>query len=389
MNIVRDCGLRALFGGVYAPSTLGSFLRAFTHGHVQQLASAARTFLLGLVRCTKGKVLAGADQLCFIDVDSMLRRVYGKAKQGVGFGHAKVGGYNVLLRGYNPLLATICTSLVAPIVAAARLRGGRAGSARGAASMVAEAIATARSCGATGLIIVRADSAFYARKVIWVCRRAGVRFSVTVRMDAAIRRAIAAIPEDAWVSIRYPRAVWDEDEQRWISDAQIAEICYTAFEGTRWEITARLIVRRVRRLNPKQKAGQDELFALWRHHAVFTDSPFVLVQAEAQHRGHAVIEQVNADLVDGPLAHLPSGAFNANAAWLICAAIAHNLMRAAGHLAAPRYAKARAATIRTDIINVAARIASRARRMIMHLPALWPWQHEWNRLFTAVHAPPA
>jgi hypothetical protein len=374
-----------VFGAVYAPSTLGSFLRAFTHGHVQQLHSAARAFLVGLVRGTRGRLLAGAEQVCFVDIDSMLRRVYGKAKQGVGFGHAKVGGYNVLLRGYNPLLATLSTLVAAPVVAAVRLRGGRAGSARGAASMVAEAVSAAKSCGATGLIIVRMDSAFYARKVILACRRAKARFSVTVRMDAAIKRAIATIADDAWISIRYPQAIWDEDEHRWISDAQIAETTYTAFAGTKYEITARLIVRRVKRINPQRKAGQDELFVLWRHHAVFTDSPFVLVQAEAQHRGHAVIEQINADLVDGPLAHLPSGQFNANAAWLICAAIAHNLLRAAGHLAAPRYAKARAATLRTELINVAARIARRARQIVLHLPTGWPWQPEWTRLFTTVH----
>ncbi len=144
-------------------------------------------------------------------------------------------------------------------------------------------------------------------------------------------------------------------------------------------------MRRVKRRNPKHNTGQDELFALWRHHAVFTDSPFVLVQAEDQHRGHAIIEQVNADLMDGPLAHLPSGRFAANAAWLICAAIAHNLLRAAGALAGPRYGKARAATMRNDIVNVAARVAHRARHVIMHLPALWPWQYEWNRLFATVH----
>lgn len=389
MNIVRDAGTRSLFGGVYAPSTLGSFLRAFSHGHVQQLHAAARAFLTGLVGRTKGKLLAGAEQVCFVDIDSMLRRVYGKAKQGVGFGHAKVGGYNMLLRGYHPLLATICTLLTAPVIAAVRLRGGNAGSSRGAASMVAEAIVTARACGATGLIIVRADSAFYAKKVIWACRRAKARFSVTVALDAKIRRMIATIPESAWVSIRYPQAIWDEDEQRWISDAQIAEITYTAFEGTRWAITARLIVRRVKRLNPKRKAGQDELFALWRYHALFTDSPFTLVQAEAQHRGHAVIELVHADLIDGPLAHLPSGDFNANAAWLICAALAHNLLRAAGCLAAPHYGRARAATLRNEIINVAARIAHRARRVILHLPAHWPWRDAWTGLFVAAHAPPA
>ncbi len=162
----------------------------------------------------------------------MLRRVYGKAKQGAGFGHAKVGGYNVRLRGYNPLLATLSTLVAAPVIAAIRLRGGKAGSARGAASMVAEAIATARACGATGLIMVRADSAFYARTVIWACRRAGARFSVTVQMDNKIRQAIAAIPDEAGYTSATRRRSGTKTSKRWISDAQIAEITYTAFEGT-------------------------------------------------------------------------------------------------------------------------------------------------------------
>jgi hypothetical protein len=387
LDVARHGGMPSLFGGVYAPSTLGSFLREFTHGHVLQLLGASREFLVQLVRRTP--LLAGVGQLCFVDVDSMLRRVYGKRKQGAAFGHTKVGGYNVLLRGYNPLVATLSTPDSAPVVAATRLRAGNAGSARGAASMVAEAVGTAKACGATAEIIVRMDSAFYAKKVIWACRRNEAGFSVTVRMDRKIAAAIDGIAEDAWLDIRYPQAIWDEEEGRWISDAQIAEITYTAFEGTRYAITARLIVRRIKRVNPKQDAGQEELFPQYRYHAIFTDSPFVLVQAEAQHRGHAVIEQVNADLINGPLAHMPSGDFHANGAWLVCAAIAHNLTRAAGHLSGRRYSKARAATIRDQLINVAARIAHRARTIHLHLPEHWPWQHAWDNLFTAVHAPPA
>jgi hypothetical protein len=385
LNVLRHGGMTSMFGGVYAPSTLGSFLREFSHGHVRQLESAGRQLLVALAGRTS--VLAGADTLAFVDVDSMLRRCYGKKKQGAAFGHAKVGGYNVRLRGYNPLIATLSTSRSAPVIAATRLRAGNAGSARGAPSLVAEAIGTAKAAGASGLVLMRADSAFYTKKVIWTCRRHGVYFSVATRLDAKIRSACEAISEDRWIDIKYPQAIWDEDEQRWISDAQIAETSYTAFEGTRWAITARLIVRRVKRLDP-QAAGQDELFPLYRYHAVFTDSLFVLEQAEAQHRGHAIIEQVNADLIDGPLAHLPSGRFNANSAWLACAAIAHNLLRAAGHLAAPHYASARAATIRRELIHVAARLAHRARTIHLHLPEHWPWQNAFTRLFTAVHASP-
>jgi len=387
LDIARHGGMASLFASVYAPSTIGSFLRTFTHGHVRQLQAAARDTLVALA----GRVplLAGADTLVFIDIDSMLRRVYGKQKQGIGFGHTKVGGYNVWLRGYNPLITTVSTPLGAPVIAGTRLREGNAGSARGAASQIAEAITTARACGASGEIVVRADSAFYAKTVIAACRRRQVRFSITTRIDAKIRAACESIPEDRWIDIRYPQAIYDEDQQRWISDAQIAETVYTAFAGTRHEITARLIVRRIRRDDPAQIPGQGELITGYRYHAVFTDSPYILVQAEAQHRGHAIIEQVNADLIAGPLAHLPSGHFSANDAWLTCAAITHNLTRAAGHLAAGAYRTARPATIRTRLVTVAARIAHRARTIHLHLPEHWPWAAAFDNLFTAAHAPPA
>jgi len=386
LDLVRHGGMPALFEQVYAPSTVGSFLRAFTHGHVRQLGGAAREILTRLAWHTA--LLPGADQLCFVDVDSMLRRVYGKKKQGAAFGHAKVGGYDVRLRGLHPLLATVSTPLSAPVIGAARLRAGNAASARGAASLVAEAINTARSCGASGEVVVRMDCAFYSRKVLWAVRRGGARFSVTARADAKVQAACHAIPEQQWVDIKYPQAIWDEAEQRWISDAQIAETTYTAFAATRQAITARLVVRRVKRLNPRQRLGQEELFAAYRYHAVFTDSPFILVQAEAHHRGHAVIEQVNADLINEPLAHLPSDRFAANAAWLMLAAIAHNLTRAAGILAGGGLGKARGATIRTQIINLAARVSSHARQLTLHLPQRWPWQQAWDNLFTATHPPP-
>jgi hypothetical protein len=158
-----------------------------------------------------------------------------------------------------------------------------------------------------------------------------VRFSVTVKMDPKIKRAIAAIPETTWTAIKYPNAVFGEDSGMWISGAEIAEITYTAFGSKKGQaVTARLIVRRVRDLNRKASHGQDEMFAVWRHHAPFTDSPLEMIQAEAQHRDHAIIEQVNADLISGPLAHLPPGDFNANAAWVALAGLSHNLLRATG-----------------------------------------------------------
>jgi len=388
MDLLRHGAMGALFGGVRAPSTLGSFLRSFTWGNVRQLEKVSRVFLADLAAVAP--LLPGKDVLAFIDIDSMQKRVYGHAKAGAAFGHTKIQGKSLLVRGLNALAATLSTPLSAPVIAATRLRGGSAGSARGAASLAAEAIGSAREAGCTGRIVVRMDSAYYAGKVIAAIRRGGAFFSVTVRMDGKVRAAIAAIGEDAWTPITYPNAIWDEDQQRWISDAQVAETEYTAFTSKKGHaVTARLIVRRVRDLNRKAAEGQDELFRLWRYHAVFTDSPFELIQAEAQHRDHAIVEQVFADLTSGPLAHLPSGSFPANAAWLACAAIAHNLTRAAGALASAFHARARGATIRRHLIDVAARIARHGRDQItLHLPEGWHRETEWMNLFEAACGPP-
>jgi hypothetical protein len=388
MDVLRHGAMDSLFGGIRAPSTLGSFLRSFTWGSARQLEKVSRVFLARLAAAAP--LLPGADVLAFVDIDSMQKRVYGHAKAGAGFGHTKIQGKSLLVRGLNVLAAVVSTPLAAPVVAATRLRGGSAGPARGAASLVTEAISTARAAGCTAMIVVRMDSAYYSAKVIAAIRAAGAFFSVTVRMDTRVRAAIAGIGEEAWTPICYPKAIWDEDQQRWISDAEVAEVPYTAFTSKKGqEITARLIVRRVRDLNRAAGDGQDELFACWRYHAVFSDSPFELIQAEAQHRDHAVVEQVFADLTSGPLAHLPSGHFPANAAWLALATICHNLTRAAGTLAGGFCARARGATIRSHLINVAARIARRGRGHItLHLPQDWHREQEWMNLFEAACGPP-
>jgi hypothetical protein len=227
--------------------------------------------------------------------------------------------------------------------------------------------------------------------VLGAIRSGGACFSVTVPAHRKVRAAIEAIPQDAWTPVTYPRAVWDEDQGRMISDAQVAEIPYTAFASKKSQaVTARLIVRRVRDLNVQVPAGQGELFPAWRYHGVLTDSPFEMIQAEAQHRDHAIVEQIFSDLADGPLAHLPSGHFPANAAWLACAAICHNLTRAAGTLAGPFHAKARGATIRRHLIAVAARTARRGRSHItIHLLEGWHHEHDWMSLFEAACGPPA
>jgi hypothetical protein len=292
------------------------------------------------------------------------------------------------VRGLNAQLATLSTPTAAPVIVGSRLRRGAAASAHGAPRLIAEALATAQKAGATGTITVRADSAYYNRDVVAAARAGGARFSITARMDPAVTAAISRIPEQDWVGIEYPQAIFDEDEQRWVSDAEVAEIPYTAFTSRKKaeHVSARLIVRRVRRLNfATARAGQDELLAAYRHHAVFTDSPLNMLEAEASHRDHAIVEQVIADLKNGPLAHLPSGVFTANAAWLVCAAMAFNLTRAAGVLASTRHGRARTATIRAQLIQVPARVANHARRWCLHLPTGWPWQTAWENLFRHEH----
>jgi hypothetical protein len=387
MDLLRHGAMPGLFGGLRAPSTLGSFLRSFTWGNVLQLQKVHREVLAELAR--RAPLLPGADVLAFLDIDSQQKRVYGHAKQGAAFGFTKIQGKGLMVRGLNVLAASVCTPLAAPVIAATRLRGGNASSARGAASMITEAVATARTAGCTSTLVVRMDSAFYGSPACSAARKAGAYFSVTVRMDPKVAAAIAAIGEHAWTPIRYPRAIWDDQLGCWVSDAQVAEVEYTAFASRGQAITARLIVRRVRDLNKKAVPEQGELFTAWRYHAILTDSPFVMLQAEEHHRGHAQAEQVFADWTDGPLAHLPSGSFPANAAWLALAAISCNLLRAAGCLASLAYAKARGATLRAGLIAVAARTARHGRGHItVHLPGGWQREHEWMNLFEAACGPP-
>ena len=242
MDLLRHGGMGRLFGGARAPSTLGTFLRCFTFGHVRQLDAVASRFVVNLAAHTP--LLPGADQIAYVDVDDTMRETHGYAKQGAGYGYTKV-------KGLNALIATVSTPLAAPVIVATRLRKGAVNSVRGAARLVTDALVTARSAGASGLLVLRADSAFYAHDVIAAARR-GARFSVTARQTPAVVAAISRIDEAAWTPIRYPNAIWDDDEGRWISDAEVAEVPFTAFTGRRAgeQVTARLIVRRVRRLNP-------------------------------------------------------------------------------------------------------------------------------------------
>ena len=349
LDLIRCGGMRRLFGGVYAPATLGQLLREFTHGHTLQLASVLRAHLVNLVTTTG--LLPGLAGQAFIDVDSLLRPTFGHAKQGASYGHTKLAGKQVLRKGLSPLAATISTRTGAPVLAGIRLRAGRAGSGKGASSMVTDAVRTARRAGASGAVLVRGDSAYGNSTLARACRRAGARFSLVLVKNSTVTKAIAAIPEEAWTPVHYPGAVTDPDTGELISDAEVAEVpVFTAFASTPHPVTARLIVRRVR-----DQARLDELFPVWRHHPFLTDSLEPAAVADVTHRRHAIIETTFADLIDGPLAHLPSGRFGANAAWALCAAITHNLLRAAGTLAGPAQAVARGATLRRTIVNVPAR----------------------------------
>ncbi len=378
---LRLAAMDVAFGGVRAPSTLGTFLRSFTHGHVRQLHSVHRQVLAELAATTP--LLPGADVLAFVDVDSTHRQVFGYGKQGAAVGRLK--GVKTL----HPLLATISTPIAAPVIAGIRLRKGKSADVRGASALLAEALATAREAGAGAAIVVRADSKFYTADFVATAGRAGAYVSITTGSNPSVNAAIAAIGGAAWTPIHYPDAFVDPDTGELVSDAEVAEIAYVAFAGKpkRLRAPGRLIVRRVKRLNPKN-SGQGELFDVWRHHAVFTTSPYQMLQAETHHRGHAIVEQLIADAKASALAHLPSASFAANAAWTTLWAIAHNLTRATAALASPFHARATTPTIRAHLINVPARLARRARRLIVHLPEHWPWQTPFENLHAALHRPP-
>jgi hypothetical protein len=385
LALLRHGGMGRVFANAYAPSTLGSFLRSFTFGHVRQLDAVAARLLVGLsARSPLVGGLRDPDTVTVVDVDDTIVEVHGYAKQGAGFGYSGV-------RGLNTLIATVSTAQAAPVVVAQRLRKGQAGSARGANRLVRDALATVARVGSSGRVLVRADSAFYAHTVIGAAVRAGAEVSVTVRLDPKVKKAISAIGDDAWTTIEYPNPVYDEDTDTWVSRAEVAEVPFVAFgsKPKAQRVAGRLVVRRIPDLNAP---GQGALFDTWRFHAFFTTTSHQdadTVTADKTHRGHAVIEQVHADLKDSALAHLPSGKFAANAAWLVLAVMAFNLTRAAAALSGPALARATTGTVRRKLVHVPARLARSARRLTLHLPSAWPWQTAWADLFTRVSDPPA
>ena len=358
VDVLRAGAAPELLDNIRAPSTIGTWLRCFTWAAVRMLDAVTRVLLARAWAAGLGPADLSASLT--IDVDSTICQTYGRAKQGGVFGHTKV-------KGYHPLLATLAET---GEVLHSRMRGGNAHSARGAVTFIRETISRVRGAGATGPLTLRADSAFYSRHVLAACADADVAFTVTTKMTPVIRRAIDAIPHDAWIPIPY-----------WLTGgADVAETRHTVFAGTAWAQDVRLIVRRVRP-TPGSQLALDVVFS---YHAFVTDLAGPLLAVEGYHRDHAQIELVIRDLKDGGLAHLPSGRFPANAAWSALAVLAYNLGRWVGRAAGGDFAVATGATVRRCLISVPARLARSARRLALHAPLDWPWEpvfrRAWRRL---------
>jgi hypothetical protein len=351
---VLRCGetQRVLGHRVMAPSTLGTFLRSFTFGHVRQLDRAFET-IVG--RAWAAGAGPGSEPLT-IDLDSTIVEVAGQAKQGASFGYTK-------RRGYHPILATRAET---GEVLHARLRKGSAQSQRGAERFVRELVQRVRRLGARGPLIVRADSGFWSYKTIEALERHGVRYSIGVTQHQSVRQAIERIPEERWRPLDdYP-------------PEGIAQIAESSLAGRR------LVVRRTRLLG-----AQAELFPDWRYHAFITDRDEPLALVEAEHRRHAQIELAIRDLKESSgLNHAPSGRFFANAAWLLVSCLAHNLARWIARLGLDASGPIVAQTIRRRYLTLPGRITRSARRATLHLPARWPWRHSFGQALARLRAIP-
>jgi hypothetical protein len=382
LDVMRAGATGELFA-VRAPSTLGTCLRSFSFGDVRALDAVTRELLCCSWAAGAGPA-PGADVT--VDLDSTICQVYGITKQGAAFGYTGV-------RGYHPLLATCAGDADgggATQLLASRLRGGNAHTARGAGTVVAETLSRIRQAlppdedGERGNVLLRADSGFYSRAVIRAARAAGAAFWITVRANPSIKAAIAGIDDAAWTPIPYwstDGTFGHKDDGTPISGADVAEVAYTAFADTEDATPVRLIVRRVRP-TPGSQLALDIVFA---HHAFITDRDGDLLEVEADHRRHAVIEQVIADLKGGAgLAHMPSAKFAANAAWLALAGIAYNLGRWCAALAGPDWKRATTASLRRKLLAIPGRLVHTGRRLHLRLPENWPWQQDLRDLREAI-----
>jgi len=381
MDVIRHGGMDRLFGGWRAPSTLGSFLRQFSFGHSKQVDAVASRFLAGLDHVTPLLGPAQATSPVMVDIDDTVVPVFSARKQGAAIGYTKT-------RGLDALLVTVSSESFAPVIVGDRLRKGSANSARGATKLIADSLSLLGRTSLDGRQVwLRADSGFCNSEVFTAAAKAGAWVSTAVKLTSPVLRAIATIPDQAWARIEYPQAIPDPDTGELVFAAQVAETRYTAFPTTKHPVPVRLIVRRIPDWQPGETTGQDPMLTGWRFHGFITTVPadrYDTIKADKTHRQHAIIEQVNAALKNSALAHLPSGSFPANTVWLTLTCMAHNLARA---LAATTrdLAKANPATIRARLIQVPARIATSARRIVLHLPANWTWADPWQAMFTAVN----
>ena len=346
---------------VKAPSTLGTFLRSFRWGHVRQLDRVSRKLLARAWAAGAGP----GDAPFTIDLDSTICETYGLAKEG-----ARDHGYTGQ-RGYHPLLAVAAGT---GDVLMARLRKGRANTARGAAHFLRETVGRVRHGGARGQLTVRADSGFYTHTIVAACRKMDVRFSITVRLHQSLRNIIEAIPEEDWTPIPY----WMEGA------ADVAETSYTPFDSEPDAAPVRLIVRRVKPTPGSQLA----LFANYSYHAFITDRDGETPELEADHRRHAEIENAIRDLKYGVgLNHLPSGRFPANGAGLAVQVIAHNLARWTARIGLGEQLVT-TKTLRRRFFSLAGRLTRSARRLTLHLPQGWPWENQFSRALARFRALP-
>jgi hypothetical protein len=360
---LRVGGTAAVLGHqVPAPSTLGTFLRSFTWGHTRQLDAVSRE---ALARAWAAGAGPGGGPLT-IDLDATLCETYGLAKAG-----ARAVTY-LGVRGYHPLLAVAAGT---GELLHSRLREGRAAPGRGAASFLRETLARVRAAGATGPLAVRADAGFYQYDVLQACRHRGARFSITARLNAGPRQAIAAIPADAWA----PLPSWPDGR------AEVAATSYAVVGRKQRPIPVRLIVRRVQQALGQQLA----LFPTYSYHALVTDQDGDPARLDAEHRRHAEIEQAIRDLKYGlGLNHFPSGRFGANAAWLALNGLAYNLARWVGRLGLRTATVRTTKTLRRRCFSLPGRLTRSARRLHLHLPAAWPWAADFLLALARLRAIP-
>lgn len=331
---------------VLAPSTLGTWLRSFTFGHIRRLDRAAE---LALSRAWYVGAAPEAAEMT-VDLDSTVCEVHGKSKQGAAYGHTKVLSYHPLVAVRDDTGEMIHT----------RMRSGS--SQRGHLRFVAETVARLRRLAPEAKVTVRADSGFFSYDMVERICALGGSYSITIPQNSKVKAAIAAIDDKAWKPIAYTRG----------GTAQVAECTIdTGRRDPKGPRKLRLVARRTRLVGP-----QGELWPNWRHHCFITNRDDLDTEAaDAYHRDHARVELAIRDLKAGGLAHCPSGKFFANGAWLACAALAHNLARwtaRLGHTQHPNRLTV-AATIRNRLLAVAGRVVNHGRRHILRLPQHWPW----------------